>query len=606
MSKLRDKKIIEYLHDYRFNSLLVRSFLIILIFLIVTFTAVMIAVSDEIRGIITDEVGNMSINALEKTKERVDAVMDEVVSISAHLSIDSDVRRLLVSDTGESPGHMQAVAIKQKMEMYTDVFDYIDSIYIYSHKNKYILTIEGGERIEEFQDLNWLNNLTEREYEPARMISRVKNDRYPNLITYIQPLRLTQMQFLGGIIINIDMEKLKSLIIPNIQDSRENLLIVDDRDYILFSYDWADLRKKLSKEEFYKDIDFESMQGYQIVKNKGEDYIVAVAMSERFSWKYISSVPLGAYDRYHDGIRIFFVVLCVCCVFLSVIAAFGISLYTYKPVKHILDLVKNPELYHALPEDGQKLKNDETQEIALNIIRNLYSNRQMKQKLQQYANVIDKAQLTALQAQISPHFLYNTLENIRWRAMDICKGDNEVSQIILNLSEMLRNSLDIEQQIITLEEEIHNAKLYIEILQLRYEDKIKVIWDIQQEALSCSIVKISLQPLVENAVYHGIKPLRYQGIITIRAYEKEKKLIVEVEDNGIGMEESECRELNENLTEKYILNEDHIGIRNVNQRLKLLLGDETKMQVISKKGEGTKVCLILPFQTFGKREQEEK
>ena len=126
MSKLRDKKIIEYLHDYRFNSLLVRSFLIILIFLIVTFTAVMIAVSDEMRGIITDEVGNMSINALEKTKERVDAVMDEVVSISAHLSIDSDVRRLLVSDTGESPGHMQAVAIKQKMEMYTDVFDYID------------------------------------------------------------------------------------------------------------------------------------------------------------------------------------------------------------------------------------------------------------------------------------------------------------------------------------------------------------------------------------------------------------------------------------------------------------------------------------------------
>ena len=149
-------------------------------------------------------------------------------------------------------------------------------------------------------------------------------------------------------------------------------------------------------------------------------------------------------------------------------------------------------------------------------------------------------------------------------------------------------------------------KLQEEKASLHNEDKIKVIWDIQQEALSCSIVKISLQPLVENAVYHGIKPLRYQGIITIRAYEKEKKLIVEVEDNGIGMEESECRELNENLTEKYILNEDHIGIRNVNQRLKLLLGDETKMQVISKKGEGTKVCLILPFQTFGKREQEEK
>lgn len=596
MRKLPKAKILDYLHDYRFNSILVKSCFIILTFLIGTFTIVMIAVSGKMNGIITEEVGNMSVNSLAKTRDRIDVVMEEVVRISGQLSLDEDIRKFMLPDTNELFEHTQTVNVKRKIEMYSGVFDYIDTIYIYSHKSKYIVTNDGGGNIGNFEDTNWLPNLTEREYEPARMISRLKNDTYPNLISYIQPLRLTQMQFLGGIIVNIDVDRLEELIVSNIQDSSENLMIVDNRNHILFSSQRSNLRKKLNKVDFYKDIDYQEVDGYQIVKNQGEEYLIAVAPSNEFQWKYISSVPLSAYAEYNKGIRDFYFLLCLACVLLSVAGAFFISLYCYKPVKSILDLVKNPDMYHASLTKGSGFRKDETQEIALNIVRNLYSNRQLQAEMKGYADILDKAQLTALQAQISPHFLYNTLENIRWRAMAICKGDNEVSQTILNLSEMLRNSLDIEQQIITLEQEIRNAKLYIEILQLRYEDKLKVVWEVQEQVLRCSIVKVSLQPVIENAVYHGIKPLRKQGVITIRAFSKDGRLQVEVEDNGVGMRAEELLHLRMDLDKRYVLREDHIGIRNVNQRLKLLLGEEAGITVVSRENEGTRVTFYLPLQ----------
>lgn len=590
-NSIKKTKILKYLQDYRFNSILVKSFVIILAFLIGIFTVVMLAVYREMDGIITEEVGNASTNSLTKTKERVDVVMEEVVKISGQLSLDEDIQRFMLPDTNELFEHTQTVNVKKKIEMYSGVFDYIDSIYIYSNKSKYIVTNDGGGKIEEFEDTNWLENLTEREYEPARMISRTKNNGYPKLISYIQPLRLTQMQFLGGIIVNIDIDKMGDLVVSNIKDSSENLMIVDNRNNILFSSQQMYLRKKWNKVEFYKDIDFKSVGGYRVVNDGEQDILIAVSASDKFDWYYISAIPMSSYEEYRESIWYFYITLCILGVVLSVIGAFCISVYCYKPVQKILELVKNPDMYHANFREDTGFREDETWEITRNIVRNLYSNRQMQEEMKRYTDVIDKAQLTALQAQISPHFLYNTLENIRWRAMELGHGDNDVSRIILNLSEMLRTSLDIDEQIIPVRDEVHNAKLYVEILQLRYEDKLKVLWDVEENVLDCPIVKVSLQPLIENAVYHGIKPLRRQGIISIRAFQRDSRLMVEVEDNGVGMSQEEVNRLNEDLNEKYVLKEEHIGIRNVNQRIRLLLGDEARIEVQSQENVGTKVTL---------------
>lgn len=600
------RRIWQYLQDYRFNSILVKSFGLIWILLTAALAVISFAVSEKMNSIITQEVGNVSVSSLAKTRERIDVVMEEVVQISGQLSLDDDVRAYVLPDTKSLFGRDQVTKVKDKIEMYSGVFNYLDTIYIYSHKSKYVVTNQGGGRLEEFDDTTWFENLTEREYEPARMLSRMKGGTYPPLITYIQPLRLTQMQFLGGIIVNIDMNQLQELIVPNIKNLEESLIIVDNRDNILFSSDKQNLMQKVGKVEFYKDINFKNEEGYQIIHYKGEDLLVSVTSSNRFEWKYISTVPLSAYKDYIDSTKGFYFSLFTGCVLFALVAAFLISLYCYTPVKNIMDLLKDPEVFEENYSGETGLKKDEAHEIALNIVRNLYSNKQMQSEMKYYTNLIDKAQVTALQAQISPHFLYNTLENIRWRAMEVCHGDNEVSQIILNLSEMLRISLESEQQLITMEEEIRNTKIYIEILQLRYEDKLKVIWDIDENALSCLIVKVSLQPVIENSVYHGIKPLRRQGILQIQVRKTGDKVVILVKDNGVGMNPQDEAALNADMDKKYILEEEHIGIRNVNQRLKLLMGEDAGLKIRSIEGTGTTVTFIIPVQRPSDIQEEPK
>lgn len=587
--------ILQFLQDYRFNSILVKNFVIIFIVLVCAFIGIMFLVTNKMNSIIEKEVSTMSINTLSKTKESMDTVISEVVQITGQLSLDNDVELFLLPGSEDMLNSTHALAAKKKIKMYSGIFNYIDSIYIFSNKSKYIVTSEGGGSIEEFSDLTWYPNLIERQYEPARMISRLKENNYPYLITYIQPVRLTQMQFLGGIIVNIDVEKLYELVNPSGLSDREKLLIVDDRDNIIFSSDYDQIMKKVTKLDFYKVMEDTIEAGYQIIHEDDHDFIVTKVHSENFKWRYISIVPLSTYQEYQDDFDDFYIMLVFFIFLISGVAAVFISLYSYTPVKSILSLLKNPDLYESNFAADNGLRKDETHEIALNIIRNLYSNQQMQDELGNYLSIINKAQITALQAQISPHFLFNTLENIRWRAIDVCKGDNEVSQIVLNLSEMLRVSLDNKHHIVTIKEEINNTKLYIEILQLRYQDKVTVEWEVDENTLTLPIVKVSLQPIIENAVYHGIKPLREGGIIRINVSKVEEAVIIQISDNGLGMSKEEVDNLNADLREKYILKEGHIGVRNVNQRLKLLLGDDAKIRVRSELNCGTTVTISLPL-----------
>ncbi|MEE0692363.1 MAG: sensor histidine kinase [Lachnospiraceae bacterium] len=592
MKEKKANMLLKLLGDYRFNSILVKSFFSILVVLLCTFAIVMWQVSRKIDDVIESEVATMSRNTLNQTKERMDTLMNEVVQISGQMSLDEDIMKFLLPEGDGGRNKEATLAAKDQIRMYSGLFDYIDSIYVYSSKLQYVVTSDGGGPLEEFDDLTWHSNLTERIYEPGRMISRVNKPGFPYFLSYIQPIRLTQMQFLGGIIVNIDIDKLDDQMAV---DSSEELLIVDDRDNVIFANRQENLMKKWTELPLAQLVDKETDTGSQSVKAEDGEQIFTVLHSSDFKWRYVSVVPMRKYQEYQREFGSFYVLTIMLILILSVIAAVLISVYTYNPVKNILNLLKNPDIYEPVGSAKQGFKQDEIQEITGNIVRNFYSNRQMQKELEDYLNLVNKAQLAALQAQISPHFLFNTLENLRWRAIAICKGDNEVSQIILNLSEMLRISLDNSRQIISLEEEIKNARLYIEILQLRYADKIKVEWNISEELKKCQIVKVSLQPLIENAVYHGIKPLRGQGIISISAFSENERVKIRVRDNGVGMSQEECRLLNEDLKSAYQTKEGHIGVRNVGQRLKLILGDAAEMSLRSAVGEGTTVTISLPL-----------
>ena len=196
-------------------------------------------------------------------------------------------------------------------------------------------------------------------------------------------------------------------------------------------------------------------------------------------------------------------------------------------------------------------------------------------------------ELKALQSQINPHFLYNTLDTILWLAEF---GETEkVVAVSKSLGEMLRLSLDIHQTLVPLQSELANTENYLRIQQTRYEDKICYRIQGEEELLSVSVPKLILQPIVENSIYHGIRPQRGKGYIEIVYEKRDGKLIITVSDNGVGYFSS-VEENDRNLIKAKL---GGIGMKNVDQRIKLLYGNQYGIEVRENQPHGTVVIYTL-------------
>ncbi len=205
-----------------------------------------------------------------------------------------------------------------------------------------------------------------------------------------------------------------------------------------------------------------------------------------------------------------------------------------------------------------------------------------------------QTELKVLQAQINPHFLYNTLDSIIWLAEAGKK--EEVVQMVSALSDFFRTTLSKGKDYITLKEEEKHIRSYLQIQQFRYRDILEYEIDIQEELYPYSILKLTLQPLVENALYHGIKNKRGIGHIQVVAREEKENIVFCVHDNGIGMKPEQLAHVEE-LLERDLLKEGEpsgFGLFNVNQRLQLNYGSEYGLKINSIYGEGTTVTAIIP------------
>ncbi|MBC8080005.1 MAG: histidine kinase [Gorillibacterium sp.] len=204
-----------------------------------------------------------------------------------------------------------------------------------------------------------------------------------------------------------------------------------------------------------------------------------------------------------------------------------------------------------------------------------------------------EAELNLLQAQINPHFLYNTLDSINWLAFKY-KAD-DIAYMIRNLSDFFRLSQNTGRKV-TLETELRHMQAYFNLQKYRFEDRIELELDVPQELYGVETLSLVLQPLVENALLHGIlKEEGRRGTITIRAelVEEEGVIILEVSDDGLGMTEEKCQQLSEHLMHHYDPDLGK-GLRNVHQRIRIHYGAQFGLNVISAEGEGTSCVLVFP------------
>lgn len=208
-----------------------------------------------------------------------------------------------------------------------------------------------------------------------------------------------------------------------------------------------------------------------------------------------------------------------------------------------------------------------------------------------------KAEFELLQAQINPHFLYNTLDAIVWLAES--GEEKKVVSMVGSLSAFFRSSLNQGRDIVTIKEETKHVRSYLEIQQMRYQDILKYDIDIPEELNNYLIPKITIQPLVENALYHGIKNKRGLGNIIISGRIISGEVVIKIEDNGIGMTEERLSMVCQGIKEKIPSENDIYGLYNVNERICLNFGEEYGIDISSKYGEGTIVNVKLPCMEVG-------
>ena len=222
-----------------------------------------------------------------------------------------------------------------------------------------------------------------------------------------------------------------------------------------------------------------------------------------------------------------------------------------------------------------------------------------KETVKQVQTQKRQAELQALQAQINPHFLYNTLNAISWQAAE--QGAADISMLSTNLGRFFRLSLSRGREIITVQEELDQVRSYLSIQKYRYEEILSDRIDVDETILNRQMIKLVIQPLVENAIYHGIKPADRPGTVSVRARlctdeHGTEQIWITVEDDGVGMPADKLAQLNDLLAAGQSDPDSGYGIFNVNQRVKLYYGMEYGLMLESIEGAGTRSTLVIPAQ----------
>lgn len=275
-------------------------------------------------------------------------------------------------------------------------------------------------------------------------------------------------------------------------------------------------------------------------------------------------------------------------VLLLVVGALLIGYFSRYLTRNILKLKRYVDQVEAehLNEIPAIYSGDEIQELGTSFNQMIGRIKQLMLDVEERQQRERNAQFQALYAQISPHFLSNTLNTIRWMADRQNAGN--ISELTTSLITLLQYSMNNQREEVTLGEEIEYIKNYLVIQEYRYYGMFDVRFQIDEEVTSCRILKFLIQPLVENAIIHGVSGLEKQGEILVRAREKAGCLEITVADNGVGFtEKSERKDKTRHKTHG-------IGLENIRQRIELFYGEQYFLKISSKKGYYTKATMKLP------------
>ncbi|WP_449539622.1 sensor histidine kinase [Ferdinandcohnia sp. Marseille-Q9671] len=553
----------------------------VMLLLLVIFCVIGIFIFSFFSRMYENEIYRESAEKLQLSSAVLDKELEEIEKLSFQISTDNFIQNSLVfinENESEIDLHRRKAELINALVTFATQEKYISSIQIHDKKGKKYV---AGYQTKVTIDTEELRRLAV-EAEGANIWTGLEKQNKITASRVIRGKENINLKHLGTLFITINMDKLlhESLDIPNNND----FVIARQKEIVYMSH--------------YNELDVErfsftkSGRGYEMKEINGLDYLVAFHESEYADFTYYHFIPFASITKQTIIIKqwmiLCFLFMLALTIYLSRRAAITFS----KPLEELTEQMKKVqkgefeqiEFNNDLSlenEVGQLNKDFQTMVNEINILIEENYKKQL---------IIKDTEYQALQAQINPHFLYNTLDSINWMAK-VNKQPN-ISSMAESLGKLMRNIISKKEPLISLSDELQIVNNYVTIQKYRYNDRLNFSIKVEPDLEDLPIPKLSIQPIVENAIQHGVEEsiAGCDIYVNITSTDQENLMII-VEDTGPGMDESTISSI---FTGDLKPKGTGIGLRNINERVRLLFGEKYGIEIETEIGRGTRVIITIP------------
>ena len=482
--------------------------------------------------------------------------------------------------------------------LYTD--PYISNIYIYfdnDYNRIFIPPLGALQQISGEQKELLITSYEQASAKDFWIARQDSPDGRQHSLVMFQKLYQRGSSFVTGFIaFEFDMQKLEEHFYTLLQYNESIIYLLDSEGTIVYTNN----NREITAGELNLLIDSsaaaESHQLFQT--NIHDEPVMAAAFNSarENGFTYLTFSPRAQVYRNTNNLSRSYIILSLC----SVVISFFLALYKtnkeYSYLNHILDIFSNPEEIKDSFRNISHSTRNPFEYIILNIIQMFLANDYLKVQDAKREYELKYLKNQALQYQINPHFLHNTLNAIYWMAVKMTSSENECSRMVSNLSSVMRYVFNDAEENITVSEEISYLRTYLDIISIRYEDRFTYYLKIDPVCEQNHIKKMLLQPLVENAVLHGVKETTDQCAVFIGIKKMRHSLLAYVLDTGKGMSPPKLKEVKEYLNTSNSIESNHVGMNNTNLRLKLSYGEQSALHIKSLENRYTLIYFFIPVQ----------
>jgi two-component system sensor histidine kinase YesM len=552
---------------------------------------------------IENDLERSNANLLDSMKNRIDFILRDMEQYFYNFSSNPMLivrTKEIISSHKYSYGTQQSVIFVNNainMPVYTNPYLYSVYIYYYGYENL-LCSGEGRVGIGGFFDREWVNNLNNPgnsdDWFKYRLITpNMFNKESVEVLTLNRPLYSPGVSRSDGIItLNLNANY--------ITDMLRNLEVYKNQRLMIMNSGGTVLLSNMPMPEITgrdRTALLESGGKNAVVLIEGQRHLVFKTGPSAYGMFYLSLVPAeSSYQLTKELVIFTFLALAV----VTVIGFFIAAITTRRSRNRLIEIIGIFSEYektgHFPASDNRYVETSDVYDyIIYNLLGIFVREHRMKTQLQERKIRQDLYELKALQAQINPHFLYNILETLNWKAIELTGAYTGINEMIENLNRILKYCLSRAEERVSLRNEIEYTNCYLNIQNIRFNNRFHLIWEYENVDLNLKVAKLLFQPFIENSMKHGGQPETRNVEIKIRILYKNNYLRLCIADDGAGMDQQRLMEVRSSLAKSW-QDDSHIGLINTNQRLRLMYDEDSSIKIFSRKNKGVTIFVAIPVE----------